>query len=91
MLGSLANSPDNWGMDKDKAQLWQSVRKLAEDINENPQAIYAALYDKPNPMQCARKGRAIRVRLCDWLAYWNARTQTVIVREPARAAKRVSK
>lgn len=80
--------PDEWGMDEIKRHLYQSVRKLADDIDENPQAIYAALYDKADPMECARNGRAIRVRLADWLAYWERKRTTIEPGSPARAPRR---
>ncbi|MBA3391184.1 MAG: hypothetical protein H0T89_01005 [Deltaproteobacteria bacterium] len=55
-----------------------------------PAAVYAALYDKIDPMPCARHGRAIRVRLTDWLSWWERRTTTIQPGSPARAPRRMA-
>lgn len=70
------------------AELWVSVRRLAEATGETTTKIYQALYDTDRPMPCARNGRAIRVRLVDWNHYWDQRKQTVIRREAPRARRR---
>lgn len=66
---------------------WVTVRVLAEATGNDPSAIYRALYDKADPMSCARRGRAIRVRLADWRAWWGRRTTTITPGEPARAPR----
>jgi len=50
--------------------LWVTVQKLAEATGEPAARIYDAVRDG---MQCSRNGRRIRVRLADWLAFWQAR------------------
>lgn len=67
---------------------WVSVRTLAEATGNAVGMIYNALYDKQDPMSCARKGRAIRVRLADWRAWWERRTTTIQPGSPARAPRR---
>lgn len=64
---------------------WVTVRRLAEATGNSTSAIYALLYDKDDPMPCARRGRAIRVRLADLRAWWAKRTTTITPAEPARA------
>lgn len=66
---------------------WVTVRVLADATGNSTSDIYRALYDANDPMPCARNGRAIRVRLADWRAYWDRRLQVVIVKEPPRAQK----
>jgi len=67
---------------------WVSVRVLAEATGNGPSAIYRALYDTADPMTCARHGRAIRVRLADWRAWWARRMTTIAPGSPARAPRR---
>lgn len=67
---------------------WVTVRRLAEATGNTPNAIYLALYDKADPMPCARRGRAIRVRLADWRDWWAKRTTTIQPGSPARAPLR---
>lgn len=53
------------------AELWVTVQRLADATGEPVARIYDAVHDG---MPCTRRGRRIRVRLADWLAYWEARS-----------------
>ena len=67
---------------------WITVRALAEGTGNAATVIYAALYDRTDPMVCARNGRAIRVRLADWRSWWERRMTTIQLGSPARAPRR---
>ncbi|MDQ3295820.1 MAG: hypothetical protein M3619_04500 [Myxococcota bacterium] len=68
---------------------WVTIRVLATATGNNVTAIYAALYDRDNPMPCARRGRSIRVRLADWRAWWSHMGTTIEPGSPTRAPRRV--
>lgn len=68
---------------------WVTVRVLAEHTGDTPAVVYNALYDTADPMPCARNGRAIRVRLADWRAWWERKRTTIQPGSPARAPRRV--
>jgi len=51
-------------------ELWVTVQRLADATGEAVATIYQAVHDG---MRCTRNGRRIRVRLADWLAYWQVR------------------
>lgn len=70
---------------------WVTVRVLAAATGNDPSAIYRVLYDADDPMPCARRGRAIRVRLADWRAWWGRRTTTIGPPSAARAPRRSPK
>lgn len=69
---------------------WITVRALAEGTGNTANIIYSALYDVTDPLPCARNGRAIRVRLVDWRAWWARRATTIQPGSPARAPRRKS-
>ena len=70
---------------------WVSVRALSEATGNGVTVIYSALYDKDDPMPCARRGRAIRVRLADWRAWWGRKLTTIQPGSPARAPRRTKR
>lgn len=72
-------------------EIWVTVGALAEATGNTPRSIYNALYDSKDPMPCARHGRAIRVRLADWLAWWERKRTTIQPGSPARAPRRVKR
>ncbi|MGE3459103.1 MAG: hypothetical protein AB7O24_28560 [Kofleriaceae bacterium] len=67
------------------------MRTLAEATDNTTTVVYGALYDETDPMPCARNGRAIRVRLADWRAYWERKRTTIQPGSPARAPARAKK
>ena len=67
---------------------WVTVRTLANATGNGVGPIYNALYDKTDPMLCARHGRVIRVRLMDWRAWWERRLTTIEPGSPDRLPRR---
>lgn len=67
---------------------WIQVAVAAHKTGNPGAAFYTALYDEADPLVCARMGRAIRIRIADWRAWWERKRTTIEPGSPARAPRR---